>query len=364
MSGQVAPQLDFTLKILILKPSSLGDVVQALPVLRLLKLHFPQSEIHWWIDSTFRSLLEADPDLSGIVLFERRRWSSPRHWDELLASIRQMRAMKFDWVIDLQGLARSGLFAWLANGGVSIGLDDNREGARGFYDFAVPRPGFHAHAVDWYLEVLRFLGVPVRRDFTWLPARPDAAAAVKEKWRPDSARWIVLHPGARWSNKRWPAEHFAELVRLLARDYEDVKFAILGGKNEAPLGESIARAAPNRCLDLTGRTSLPEMTEWVRLGELTVTNDTGPMHVAAALGKPVVALFGPTEPRRTGPYGQINRAIQLTSLSCVPCLKDTCAYEKPFECLRGVSASVVHAEVLSRLAEVKGRTETAVVTPV
>ena len=87
MSGQVAPQLDFTLKILILKPSSLGDVVQALPVLRLLKLHFPQSEIHWWIDSTFRSLLEADPDLSGIVLFERRRWSSPRHWDELLASV-------------------------------------------------------------------------------------------------------------------------------------------------------------------------------------------------------------------------------------------------------------------------------------
>ncbi|PYJ87399.1 MAG: hypothetical protein DME22_01800, partial [Verrucomicrobia bacterium] len=102
------------LKILILKPSSLGDVVQALPVLRLLKRHLPQSEIYWWIDSTLRSLLEGDADLNGLFLFERWRWASPRHWDELLASIRQMRAMKFDWAIDLQSLARSGLFAWLA----------------------------------------------------------------------------------------------------------------------------------------------------------------------------------------------------------------------------------------------------------
>ena len=96
------------LKILILKPSALGDVVQALPVLRLLKLHFPDSEIFWWIDSTLQALLEADPDLSGILPFERRRWSSPLHWDELLASVRRTRALKFDWVIDLQSLARSG----------------------------------------------------------------------------------------------------------------------------------------------------------------------------------------------------------------------------------------------------------------
>ena len=95
------------------------------------------------------------------------------------------------------------------------------------------------------------------------------------------------------------------------------------------------------------------MIEWIRLSELIVTNDTGPMHVAAALGKPVVALFGPTEPRRTGPYGQIDRSIQLTALPCVPCLKDNCAYEKPFECLRGVSPSRVHAEVRRRLAELK-----------
>lgn len=339
------------MRILILKPSSLGDVVQALPVLRLLKRQFPRSAIYWWIDSTLRSLLEGDPDLTGVFLFERRRWASPRHWDELLGSVRQMRAARFDWVIDLQSLARSGLFAWLANGDLTIGLDDAREGARGFYDLAVPRSGYFTHAVDWYLDVVRHLGVPVHWDFTWLPERAQAQAEMKEQWQPDSGRWVALQPGARWSNKRWPVEHFAELVRRLAEDEDGLRFAILGSHDDAVLGEKIARVDPKRCLDLTGRTSLPVMIEWIRLSELLVTNDTGPMHVAAALGKPVVALFGPTEPRRTGPYGQVDRVIRLTSLPCVPCLKDTCAYVKPFECLGGLSPAVVHAAVRCRLAE-------------
>ena len=338
------------MKILILKPSALGDVVQALPVLRLLKLHFPGSEIFWWIDSTLQPLLEADPDLSGILPFERRRWSSPLHWDELLASVRRTRALKFDWVIDLQSLARSGAFAWLANGELTVGLDDAREGARGFYDLVAPRLSFHTHAVDWYLETLRLLRVPVHWNFTWLPERRQVAAGVKEKWRADTGRWLILQPGARWINKRWPVESFAELARRLATEVTELRFAILGGKQDIPLGKTIARAAPDRCLDLTGKTSLPEMVEWIRLSELMVTNDTGPMHVAAALGKPVIALFGPTEPRRTGPYGQVDRALQLNSLPCVPCFKDTCAYQKPFECLRGLSPAVVQVDVLRRLA--------------
>lgn len=343
------------MRILILKSSSLGDVVQALPVLRLLKRHRPESAIYWWIDSALRGLLEGDPDLSGLILFERRRWSSPFHWNEMLASIRRMRAMKFDWVIDLQSLARSGSFAWLANGGLTVGLDDSREGARGFYDIAVSRPGYHTHAVDWYLEVLRRLNVPVHWNFMWLPPRPEVAAALQEKWGADSARWIALQPGARWANKRWPVEHFAELVRCLAADDGAVRFVILGSGDDSPAGARIAQAATGRCLDLTGRTSLPEMIEWIRRSELLVTNDTGPMHAAAAMGKPVVALFGPTEPRRTGPYGQVERALRLTSLPCAPCLKPTCAYQKPFECLRGITPAAVHGQVRSRLRELKNR---------
>jgi len=336
-------------KILILKPSSLGDVVQALPVLRLLKRHLPKSEVHWWIDSNLAPLLEGDFDLAGVVRFERRRWASPVHWPEMWRSVRWLRTQNFDWVIDLQCLARSGAFAWLANGKLLIGLDEPREGARGFYDLIVPRASFHTHAVDWYLAVLRRLGVPVNGEFTWMPERPAMAAKVKSKWPTKEARWIALQPGARWPNKRWPAESFAVLARLVAQDFSDVHLAILGGAEDQPLGEMISRASPGRCLNLAGQTSLPEMVEWLRLSELMVTNDTGPMHVAVALGKPVIALFGPTESRRTGPYQRLDQVIQ-NSLPCVPCLKSSCAWPRPMECLKAISPTTVFERVRQELA--------------
>jgi len=328
------------LKILILKPSSLGDVVQALPVLRLLKRHRPEAEIFWWIDSNFAPLLEDDPDLAGVVRFERRRWAAPRHWPEMFHSIRWLREQHFDWVIDLQCLARSGAFAWLANGKFLIGLDEVREGARGFYDLAVRRASFHTHAVDWYLAVLPHLGVPVHHHFQWLPEQPQVAEAIQSKWQTGQARWIAIQPGARWSNKRWPVEYFARLVRLLADQFPDVRFAILGGAGDKPLGGIVADADPERCFNLCGQTSLPEMVEWVRLCDLMITNDTGPMHVAAALGKPLVALFGPTEPRRTGPYRQLDSVLRI-DLPCSPCLKSYCTYEKPNECLNAISPAAV-----------------------
>jgi heptosyltransferase I len=328
------------LKILILKPSSLGDVVQALPVLRLIKRHLPAGEIYWWINSNLASLIEGDPDLTGIVRFERRRWAAPRHWPEMFRSVQWMRAQHFDWVIDLQCLVRSGAFAWLANGNFLIGLDESREGARGLYDLAVRRPSFHTHAVDWYLAVLPPLGVPVHKNFQWLPERPETAAAVKSKWQTSGTRWIAIQPGARWNNKRWPVQNFAELVRLLATEFPDVRFAILGNDDDKPLGKIVACAEPARCLNLCGQTSLPEMVEWLRLSELMITNDTGPMHVAAALGKPLVALFGPTEPRRTGPYGKLDSVLQI-DLPCSPCMKSRCHYEKRNECLKAILPAMV-----------------------
>jgi lipopolysaccharide heptosyltransferase II len=341
------------LKILILKPSSLGDVVQALPVLRLLKRHLPASEIFWWIDSGLAPLLEEDPDLTGIVRFERRRWAAPRHWPEMLYSVRWMREQHFDWVIDLQCLARSGAFAWLANGKFLIGLDEVREGARGFYDVAVRRASFHTHAVDWYLAVLPRLGVPVHNHFTWLPERPAVAESVKSSWRTDGGRWIAIQPGARWPNKRWPAEYFAGLVQQLALKFPDVRFAILGDRNDKPSGSVIAQAEPKRCINLCGQTSLREMVEWIRLCELVITNDTGPMHVAAALGKPLVALFGPTEPRRTGPYNQLRNVLRI-DLPCSPCLKSYCSYVKPNECLKALSPAEVFRFASGKLQPVIG----------
>ncbi len=328
------------MKILILKPSSLGDVVQALPVLRLLKLHYRAAEIFWWIDANFAPLLGGDPDLAGVVRFERKRWGKPQHWPEMFRSLRWLREQNFDLVIDLQCLARSGTFAWLANGKFLVGLDEVREGARGFYDLAVPRKSFHTHAVDWYLSVLPPLGVPVHKNFQWLPERAEISAAVKSKWQTGGTKWIALQPGARWENKRWPVNYFSELVRLLTKKFPETRFAILGSGDDKPLGEIISSAAPERCLNLCGKTSLPEMIEWVRRCDLMITNDTGPMHIAAALGKPLVALFGPTEPHRTGPYGRLENVLRI-ELPCSPCLKSFCTWKNPNECLNAISPARV-----------------------
>ena len=122
----------------------------------------------------------------------------------------------------------------------------------------------------------------------------------------------------------------------------------MGSAEDNAAGAAIAQAAPQQCLDLTGKISLPEMIEWIRLGDLMISNDTGPMHVAAALGKPVVGIFGPTEPRRTGPYGQLQNVIRI-DLPCAPCLKSRCHYSKPMECLRAILPEMVFTRAMSLL---------------
>lgn len=329
------------MRILILKPSSLGDVIQALPVLRLLKRYHPDSSIYWWLAAELFPLLEGDPDLAGLFPFHRRGWQAPSYWMRLLKELQQMRQLQFDLVIDLQSLARSALISWFAGGKLTLGLDDPREGAQAFYDIAIPRPSFHTHAVDWYLATLKALQVPVDDEFVWLPRRAAVVETLQTQWQVNGSPWVAIHPGARWLNKRWPDDHYAATVKELAERTRDLRFVVLGGGSDAALGRQIAQAAPRRCLDLTGKTSIPEMIEWVRLSELMITNDTGPMHVAAALRRPLIALFGPTEPRRTGPYHGIH-SVMNGSLACAPCMQSICHHSIPMECMRMITpASVV-----------------------
>ncbi len=336
------------MKALILKPSSFGDVIQSLPVLRLLRRQWPEAQLCWWISSTLAPLLERDPDLDAVIPFDRTGARSLRGLTALIRQIRAIQRQRFDWVIDLQGLARSGVIAWLASGGFTIGVDDPREGAATFYDRAVPRPSAETHAIDWYLQVLVALNVPVDQPFTWLPEYREVRQSLERRWSVAGKDWIAIAPGARWKNKRWPVEYYSALAKRLVRGGGQRHVAVLGGSEDRSLGAAICEQAPERCVDLTGQTSLIEMIEWIRLSKVLVTNDSAPMHVAAALQRPTVALFGPTDPKRTGPYRQTDRVFQAR-LPCAPCLDKRCHHPIFQHCLRLLSPDAVAQAVNQRL---------------
>jgi lipopolysaccharide heptosyltransferase II len=186
----------------------------------------------------------------------------------------------------------------------------------------------------------------MQSNFEWLPRRELAAG--RRRWAEGPGKRVLLNPGARWLNKRWPAEYYGKLAALLARYSTDTQIAVLGGTGDSELAAVIERAAPGRVQNFSGKTSLPELIELIRECDLMVTNDTGPMHIAAALRKPIVPLFGPTEPRRTGPYGQVDRVIQ-TPLSCVPCMRSDCRNPIYMACLHSITPEAVLDRVCKQL---------------
>jgi len=328
------------MRILILKPSSLGDIVHAIPVLRLLRLNFPSAEIYWWVDSHFAGIFENDKDLNGLLIFNRNNWHKFSWLKTFCSTLSFARNKNFDLVIDLQGLLRSGLFGWLSNSPNIIGVDQEREGATAFYDVFIRRPAINAHAVDWYLEVLRYLKAPVHFNFEWLPEDNKAKESVSKKWSLDKRRYLAICPGARWITKRLPREYFAEIARIISGQEKDMDFVVIGGKDCSEIAELMKTVIGEKCINTATRTTIKEMIEIIRLSEFFISNDTGPLHIAAALKKPLLSFFGPTEPKRTGPYG-FPQGVMQADLPCVPCFKRKCRNNIELECLKRLTPEVI-----------------------
>ena len=302
------------MRILIVKPSSLGDVVHALPTVARIRRQFPDASIAWLINRELAPLLQHCPLINECIEFGRRDAGS---WLPLLARLRRER---FDLVVDLQGLFRSGLMTWITRAPRRIGLSDAREGARLAYTEVVPV--IRAHAMDRYLRAADHLGCPAGP--VEFPLGLAATATTRSL--------IAVHPSARWPTKLWGDDRFAELVRRLPRE----RVVLTGSASDAP---RVARIAQG-CRNLAGQTGLFELAELYRQCVVLITNDSGPMHLAAAVGTPVIAIFGPTDPARTGPYGP-GHVVLRSGISCSPCLKDRCTHTPRMECMSLVTVEQV-----------------------
>ena len=315
------------MKILVIKPSSLGDVIHALPFLRAVKETFPGSRVDWVINKNLRGILEGNPLINELLIFNKDAWRNFRNLPETLSEIsslrKTLRSRHYDMVVDLQGLLRSALIAFFTPAPKKIGFADAREGSRFFYDRKVTVNGT-VHAVDKCLELAGAIGAETERvDFPLHIS--DAAKIGVRRLLGDIGEYIVIAPSARWLTKRWPAEKFALLMKEVS-----IACVITGSRVDGEIAREIAGALPDKSLnmiDLCGKTGLQELSALIAGAKAILSNDSGPMHIAAALGVPTVAIFGPTDPSKTGPYGwQINGKLKVlkADVPCSPCRKKRC----------------------------------------
>lgn len=325
-------------RILLIKPSSLGDVVHALPVLHGLRRRYPNARIDWLISSSLAPLLEGHPDLNDLVLFDRHQYGrmvySPMAAADFVRFIHRLRMRRYNLAIDLQGLFRTGFLTWAGGAPVRIGFANAREGASLFYNHRVRRTAreqfgerssvseiLDTHAVDRNYAVARLLGfedVPIEFH---IPLSDDDRGSAR--WLLRQGGWeyreglVAVVPGARWETKVWLAQRFAATIDELQSGH-DVRCVLLGGPDETARCAQIADLCRNTPLNLAGQTSLRTMVAVLAKADAVLCHDSGAMHVAVALDRPVVCLVGPTNPARTGPYRRPKDVVRL-DLDCAPC---------------------------------------------
>lgn len=356
----IRPEIE---SLLIVKTSALGDVVMTLPALEVLRTKYPGAKIDWLVEPPAAGLLLDHPAINRIIISPRRQLgsllksgrfiSAARH---LSSFRRELRAREYDVILDLQGLIKSAALVWQTRGRRKVGFAQTRELTGWALTERMPAYDPDRHAALRYLDAAVYLGGewpdPLPEKYYDPPVRAVVEAeALLTEWLkrspvklPDDGAAIsagpglvILNPGAKWVTKRWPLDHWRVLAaRLVAKT--DLKLAITGGEEDEPLGRAINQAAGERALNLCGRTTLPVLAAIMTKADLVVTGDTGPMHLAASVGAAGLAIFGPTRPWRTGPFGGRFK-ILTPPVYCLGCLKKCCS--RP--CLELVSPESVWA---------------------
>jgi lipopolysaccharide heptosyltransferase I len=295
----------------IIKPSALGDIMHALPFLTALRRQFPEAHLAWVVNQAYKPLLKDHPDLDEVIPLDRRALS---RWliggVEFTRFLRHLRRQRFDLAIDLQGLLRSGLMTLATGAACRLGLASAREGARWCYTQRVDDITGVKHAVDRCWRVAESLGAGGDMRFHLPIDEPSRAWALQELRR-FPRPWMAVGVGARWLTKRWPPGHFASLLRRAQAQFGGTA-VFIGSPDEADVSRQAADALAGPKCNLTGRTTLPQLAAVLSEADVMLANDTGPLHMAVALGRPVVAPYTCTQIACNGPYGQFDHAVETT----------------------------------------------------
>ena len=376
-------------RILLIKLSAVGDVVHSFPAFNKLRRRYPKARIDWLATPAIAELLRCNPAIDNVVEFSRDEWSAvrsaPWRMAPLLGALRllaALRAARYDLVLDLHGQMRSAVFAFASGAPVRIGFDKPRaelwralpripdearkhlwRGAREFswlaYTHHIAVPTLDMHPVDRYLTVGALLGfddAPPDFSFPIVAEATTRIEALLDYYGAAKSKFAALAPGTNWQTKAWRADGFAEVARHLQK--KGFAAVLIGTEREREACEAVARLAPGT-ISLAGETTLPELAALIRRATICVTNDSGPLHLAAALGRPVVSIFGPTDPRWSGPYRD-SGAVLRSELPCSPCylrLLSRCTHDHA--CMVTLPAARVIERVDAILAKLPSRDKAA-----
>jgi len=302
-------------RILLVRPSALGDVCRTVPVLVSLSRAMPEAAIDWVVRDSFTDAVAAHPDLNEVIAFPRQRfaswWRNPAALRAMIGWQGALRTRRYDVVIDCQGLLRSGLMTAFTAAPVRIGHIDAREFAWLAYNERVRGEDLN-HTVDRMLGLLQPLDIQPVADMRLYTTEADQSWWNRHRRSvrlDDGAPYAVLAPTARWPSKRWPIERWTQLVQPL-RDMGYAACVIIGAPGEEPQVRELIDAGGDHVIDLVGKARVGQTMAVVEQASLLLANDSAPLHMAVGFDVPLVGLFGPTDPARVGPYGRDDAVLR------------------------------------------------------
>jgi len=333
-----------SLKILLVRLGALGDIVHGLPVAAGLRARYPDVQLDWLVDARHAALLEFVPAISRRIAVDGRRWGAA------IGAVRALRRERYDAAVDLQGLVKSAAFARLSGATRVVGFSRGhlREKAAGAFYTERCEPPSPAHVVDKNLALLGAFGIASRETRFPIVVPPPSSAALAGIPGVAESRglrgYALINPGAAWPNKRWPPQRFGEIAAALATGHALLP-VVLWGPGEQALASSVVDASGGAAA-LAPPTSIGDILALARGARLFVSGDTGPLHLAAAVGAPVVALFGPTDPARNGPWDPADISLSRYA-DCVCHYQRRCRRSRA--CIDDVSVDEARAAIDRRL---------------